>query len=182
MTRSGGARRRGEGRAPGRLAGRPALVLLAGLAASVVAGCSGGPSPSPSASSSPSPTQRGVAAACALVTDVVGAVGREPIASPNGYSADGSDRCMWILGRDPSRYLGLTIGPSANHAATIDAFGAGQAVPDLGDDARWWEANRTLSVVFGDGSFQIDLHLDPTEATRARAEAIARQIVSALGA
>ena len=165
-----------------------ALVLLAAGAALVLSACSSAPAPSstgrPSAnaSSGVSASARGVAAACALVPDMASILGREPIAPPDGYSIGGNDRCMWVIGRDPSRFVGLTIGPSANHASTIDALGQGVSIASLGDDARWWSGTRTLSVAVGDGSFQIDLQLDAADATRATAEAIAREVVKALGA
>ena len=108
-------------------------------------------------------------------------VGREPIASPNGFSTPTGDRCQWVLGRDPSRYVGLTLGPARNHGSTIDAFGAGEPVEGLGDDARWWAANRTLSVVTGERSFQVDLQLDAGDVTPALAEAIATEVLSGLG-
>jgi hypothetical protein len=166
------------------------LTLVAGLAV----GACGTPAP-PSAQSAPPSAQSASAspgteasigasalAACDLVPDVAAAVGRDPIASPNGYSADVGERCLWVLARDPSRYVGLTVGTSANHAATIDALGPGEVVDGLGDDARWWAAARTLSVAVGDRSFQIDLQLDPADATRDLAVAIARQVLGALGA
>ena len=89
---------------------------------------------------------------------------------------------MWVIARDPSRYIGLSVGPAANHAATIAAFGAGEAVAGLGDDGRWWPAARTLSVALGDRSIQVDLQLDGASATRDRAEAIARQAIEAMAA
>jgi hypothetical protein len=119
---------------------------------------------------------------CALVADVAAAIGRVPIASPNAYAVGGTERCMWVIARDPTRYVGLSVGPAANHAATIDAFGDGEAVEGLGQDARWWPAARTLSVAIGDRSVQVDLQLDDAEATREQAVAVARQALEALGA
>ena len=60
-----------------------------------------------------------------------------PIASPNAYAVGATERCMWVVARDPTRYVGLSVGPAANHGATIDAFGDGEAVEGLGHDARW---------------------------------------------
>lgn len=88
---------------------------------------------------------------------------------------------MWVVARDPSRYVGLSVGPAANHAATIDALGDGESVDGIGDDARWWQTARTLSVAVGDRSFQVDLQLNDGEATRELAVALARQALEALG-
>ena len=158
---------------------RRALVawLLAG-AALAMAGCA--PTPSPPPTSPPPGATSGPLAACALVPGLGTLVGREPIASPNGFSTPTGDRCQWVLARDPSRYVGLTLGPARNHGATIDAFGPGETVEALGDDARWWAANRTLSVVTGERSFQVDLQLDAAEVTLPLAEAIAAAVLSEL--
>jgi hypothetical protein len=156
-------------------------LLRAGFIAAVVAvvGC-GSPAPSPSLVASGAVASGSVRAACDLVPDVGSAIGREPIASPNGYSIDGNERCLWVVSRDPSRYVGLTMGPSANHAATIDALGEGERIDDLGDDGRWWPTSRVLSVAVGDRSFQVDLQLDPAEATKELAVTLARQVVASL--
>jgi hypothetical protein len=138
-------------------------------------------STSPASSTGPSPGASAASLVCALVPDMAGVVGREPIAAPDGYSVGGNDRCMWVLSRDPSRYVGLTIGPATNHARTIDALGPGDDVAGLGDGARWWATRRTLSVAAGDRSFQVDLQLDPGEVTQELAVAIARQVLASLG-
>jgi hypothetical protein len=165
--------------------GLPAMTLLA-MALGVVAACGASvtsPRPSSDASALPSvgsfaPLPAG--GPCALIADVAGAVGREPIASPNGYAVGVTQRCLWVIARDPSRFVGLNVGPAANHALTIDALGDGEVVDSMGDDARWWAAARTLSVVAGDRSIQVDLQLDAAEATRDVAEALARQALDGL--
>jgi len=155
------------------------LALLAGVA--VVAAACGALSTSPASSTGPSPGASAASLVCALVPDMASVVGREPIAPPDGYSVGGNDRCMWVLSRDPSRYVGLTIGPATNHATTIDALGPGDDFAGLGDGARWWASSRTLSVAAGDRSFQVDLQLDPDEVTQELAVAIARQVLASLG-
>ena len=155
------------------------LVLVAGMA--VVAVSCGVSSTSSGPPPTPSPGASAASLVCALVPDMAGVVGREPIAPPDGYSVGGNDRCMWVLGRDPSRYVGVTMGPAANHATTIDALGPGEEVTGLGDGARWWATSRTLSVAVGDRSFQVDLQLDPGDVTQELAVAIARQVLAGLG-
>ena len=159
---------------------RLAGAMLAVFAVAALAGCG---------TTTPVPGQTALASVvlpaggpCALVADVASAIGRAAIASPNAYAVGATERCMWVIARDPSRYVGLSVGPAANHASTIDAFGEGNAVAALGDDARWWPAARTLSVAIGDRSIQVDLQLDAAEATRERAAALARQALEALGA
>lgn len=154
-------------------------AALAGVAAALVAACGATtPSLSPTDPASVGLPDGGP---CSLVTNVAAAVGRPPIASPNAYAVGATERCMWVVARDPSRYVGVSLGPAANHASTIDALGEGGAVAGLGDDARWWPAARTLSVALGDRSLQVDLQLDDAEATREVAEAVARQALEALG-
>jgi hypothetical protein len=156
-------------------------LVRAGLAAGLLAACAtNAPSPNPSRQV-PASAATPAGGPCTLIADFAGAVGRAPIASPNAFAVGATERCMWVIARDPSRYIGLSVGPAANHAATIDAFGEGEAVAGLGDDARWWAAARTLSVALGDRSIQIDLQLDAAEATRERAVALARQALEALG-
>ncbi len=151
------------------------LGLTLGL---VTAGC-GQPAPSalpaPSAAASLAPV-----AACNLVPAIGEAVGREPIASPNGYRVGGNDRCLWVISRDPSRFVGLTVGPLSNHATTVDALGPGESVEGLGDEAIWWASSRTISVAAGDRSFQVDLQLDEPDVTRELAIAIGRQVLAAI--
>ena len=149
------------------------------VAALFVAGCGATP-PSPTASAGTFAASFPAADPCTLIADVAGAVGREPIASPTAYEVGGTRRCTWVVARDPSRYVGLSVGPAANHAATIDAFGIGETVTDLGDDARWWPEARTLSVALGDRSFQLDLQLDAADVSRDAAAELARQVLEAM--
>jgi len=151
--------------------------IVVAFAVLLAAGCS------PDTTASPNPTGgRQPVAVCGLVADIEAAVGRPPIASPNTYTVGENDRCMWVVERDPSRYVGLTVGPKANHETTIAAFGPGEAVAGLGDGAVWWATARTLSVVAGEVAFQVDLQLDDAEATPELATEVARQVVTALGA
>ena len=153
--------------------------VRAAVVAALVAACGATTaSVSPSAPASIGPPGGGP---CSLVTDLTAAVGRPPIASPNAYAVGATERCMWVVARDPSRYVGVSVGPAINHASTIDAFGEGESVAGLGDDARWWPAARTLSVALGDRSLQVDLQLDEAMVTREVAEAVARQALEALG-
>ena len=143
------------------------------------------PQPSPDASAVPASNSTAPLPAggpCGLISDVAAAVGRAPIASPNPIAIGATQRCLWVVARDPSRFIGLNVGPAANHAATIEAFGDGEVVDGLGDDARWWAAARTLSVAVGNRSIQLDLQLDAAEATRDVAEALARQALEGLRA
>jgi hypothetical protein len=158
------------------------------VAVAVVAACGAtvtSPEPSSEAtavapSGAPAPLPAG--GPCGLIADVAAAVGRVPISSPNPRAVGATQRCLWVVARDPSRFVGLNVGPAANHAASIDALGDGEVVDGLGDDARWWAAARTLSVAVGDRSIQLDLQLDDAEATRDLAEALARQALEGLRA
>ena len=157
-----------------------ATAVAAVLAFALVAACgstTASPDPSPAG---PVPLPAG--GPCSLIPDVAAAVGRAPIASPNTYQLGATQRCMWVIARDPSRYVGLSLGPASNHAATIDALGNGEPVDGLGDDARWWPASRTVSVATGDRSIQLDLRLDDAEATRDVAVTLARMALDGLGA
>lgn len=139
-----------------------ALIVL------VLGGC-GGPTPSPSALPS-------VAAeanlACALVPEMDALVGRTAVAAPSSYTIGGRERCLWAYASDPSRFVGLTVGDAGGHAATVESFGEGEAVAGLGDDARWWAANQTLSVARGSQSIQLDLQLDDLADPRSLAVSI----------
>lgn len=167
-------------RPPARRPIAPILVVVAG-AVVVVAAAAGlalttgalGPSSSPNVSHLP-------VAVCDLLADPEGAFGRAPIASPSTYTVGVNDRCQWVLQRDPTRYVGVTVGPASNHEATIAALGPGEPV-ELGDAARWWAGNATLSVVTGDRNFQVDLRLNDDEITLELATAVARQVLAALG-
>jgi hypothetical protein len=155
----------------------------ASIAVALVLVACGGVAPSAAPPVSPSTATLASLSAgdpCGLIPDVAGAVGRAPIASPNTYAVGPTQRCMWIVARDPSRYVGVSLGPAANHGATIDALGDGETVEGLGDDARWWAAARTLSVVVGDQSLQVDLQLDDADATKEVATALAVQALATL--
>ena len=123
------------------------------------------------------PSALGPAAVCALVEDMDALVGRTAVAPPGGYTGGTSDRCLWTYGRDPSRYVGVTVGPSALHDETIGVLGAGEAVAGLPADARWWAAARTLSVAWGDRTLQVDVRLDEPIDPRELALGVAERIV-----
>ena len=120
----------------------------------VVVAC-GNPSPTP-----PPSVAGETKLACSLVPDMDTLVGRPAVAEPSSYAVGGRERCIWAYASDPSRYVGLTLGDAAGHAATIVGFGEGESVEGLGDDARWWAANQTLSMAVGQQSIQVDLRLD----------------------
>jgi hypothetical protein len=111
---------------------------------------------------------------CELVTDMDSILGRTAVAPPSSYTVGSSERCLWVYVTDPSRYVALTVGPGSSHAATIESFGESEVVEGLGDEARWWEDNRTLSVVFGDQALQVDLQLDDAPSPMDLAVSIAR--------
>jgi hypothetical protein len=150
---------------------RQAVVLAAMLVAFVACGAPPG-SPSPSVAS---------VSACSLVPEMDEAVGRTAVTPPSGFEVAGRNRCTWVYANDPARYVGITTGPRTNHDDAIGAFGPGEAVPGLGDDARWWPNTRTMSVAVGERSFQVDLQLDAAEATRELAVVIATHAVGRFG-
>jgi hypothetical protein len=157
--------------------GRTALGLL--LAIGLVVAC-GSPAPSAPDIETALPSQPGSVAACALAPDLAAIVGREPIASPSSYRLGANERCLWVYGNDPSRYVGLTVGPAATHDETIASYGEGEPVGDLGDDARWWQGTRTISVLAGNRAFQVDFQLDEGDGTRELAVALARHALDRL--
>jgi hypothetical protein len=148
----------------------PALLVIAALVASAC----GGPGPKPTA-----PAGLGPAGVCDLVPDLDGILGRTAVASPSGFTTGGHDRCLWVYQANPSRSVGLTVGPRASHDKTVAAFGDGEAVPGLGEDARWWPGSRTLSVAAGERSFQIDLQLDEPDAAEL-ANRVAERVLARL--
>ena len=154
--------------------GPAGVVLLAGL---LLAAC-GSPTPSPAVS--PSGAAADTIEACALAPDLPAIVGREPLASPSSYRLGVNERCLWVYGNDPSRYVGLTLGGTETHAATVRSFGEGEAVDGLGDEARWWPATRTISVILGEHGFQVDFRLDDGEGSRELAIDIARHALERL--
>jgi hypothetical protein len=147
-----------------------AVVLVVLL----VAAC-GDPAPSPPAS-----VETAIKLACSLVPDMDTLVGRTAVAAPSSYALGGRERCIWAYASDPSRFVGLTIGDASGHAATIASFGEGETVEGLGEDARWWAANQTLSVVRETQSLQLDLQLDDLSDPRALAVSIAQRALEGL--
>jgi hypothetical protein len=118
--------------------------------------------------------------ACALVPNIDTLVGRTAIDRPASYNINDVDHCTWVYEADPSRYVGLSLGAISGHSGAIDSLGPGDAVANLGDDARWWPANHLLSFAVGSRSVQVDLELDEAESTRELAEQIGREAVANL--
>ena len=143
------------------------IALVAGIAA-----C--GPAPRPPSDGVPPSTATSAGSVCALVADMDTLVGRTAAVDPSSYTVGASERCLWVYATDPSRYVALTLGGSASHAATIQSFGEGDVVVGLADEARWWDANKTLSVLDGERSLQVDLQLDDAADPKALAVSIAQ--------
>jgi hypothetical protein len=116
--------------------------------------------------------------ACLLVPDMDTLVGKTALVAPAEYQIGPLSRCTWVYGRDPTRSVGVNFGPVAGHADSITSFGQGEAVPALGDDARWWPGARTLSVSVGPRSFQVNLELDPADVSKELAVSIARSALT----
>ena len=150
------------------------IVLAAGIVA-----C-GGPPPTPLPETTPASVEPSGASVCGLVADMDALVGRSAVAAPSSYTVGSSERCLWVYLADPSRYVGLTLGEPASHAATIQSFGDGQVVDGIGDEARWWDANRTLSVLDGERALQVDLQLDDAADPKALAVSIAQAALGQL--
>lgn len=142
------------------------------LAAGIIA-C-GGPAPTPPSESAQPSIEASPGSVCDIVADMDAVVGRTAAAAPSRYSVGSSERCLWVYATDPSRYVALTVGEPASHAASIQSFGDGETVDGLGDEARWWQANRTLSILDGDRALQVDLQLDDAADPKALAISIAR--------
>jgi hypothetical protein len=139
----------------------------------LVAACTSAPAPAPTAapSLSGSPQPIGV---CNLIPTMDQIVGKDSIGLPAGYTLNDVDRCIWTYGLDPSRYLSLSIAANSAHQSAIDAFGPGEQVAGLGEDARWWPSNRTLSVSNGSEAIQVTLELDPADVSKELAISIAQ--------
>ena len=171
-----------QGRRPVRAAHRPGLTgaLLAGtLAGLILAGCAGPLTPTtpPTPVASPSALALEV---CALVPDMDAIVGLAAKAPPSGFTIGQVDRCLWVYDTDPSRYVGVSVAPLGAHAAGVEAFGDGDSIDSLGDDARWWSTTQTLSVAIGDRSFQVDIRLAQADAAQDLAVAVARRVLERL--
>ena len=141
------------------------------IAVALAGGCSIQSSPTPALGST---------AACSLVPDMDQLVGRPQIGSPSGYTIEGKSQCIWTYQADPSRHVSLTVGPAQTHGSSIDAFGTGQSIAGLGDDARWWPQIHGLSVARDDHAFQVNLALDEADASQDLAVSIARSVLEHL--
>jgi hypothetical protein len=165
---------------PTRRAGLGIAVALG--SALLVAGCgqsvaTNPPSP-PSAAASAGSVE--ASNACMLVPDMDALVDKAALAAPAEYRTGPLSRCTWVYGRDPTRSIGVNFGPASGHTDSIASFGQGETIPGLGDDARWWAGNRTLSVSVGSRSFQVDLELDQADVSKDLAIAIARSALQHL--
>jgi hypothetical protein len=157
-------------------------MLLAGtLLGLILAGCANSVTPTTPPTRTVSPSDQAIDV-CPLVPDMDAIVGRAAAAPPSGFTIGAIDRCIWVYGSDPSRYVGVSVGPVGSHADGIDAFGEGESLESLGDDARWWSATQTLSVAIGDRSFQVDIRLGqaPAPAPKDLAVAIAQRVLGRL--
>jgi hypothetical protein len=124
------------------------------------------------------PSALGVAGACSLVPDMDALIGLTAVAPPASYTSGSSDRCLWPYGNDPSRYVGVTVGPAALHGATIGVLGEGESVDGVGDGARWYATARTLSVQWGNRTLQVDFELADDAGSRELAVAIAERALA----
>jgi hypothetical protein len=84
------------------------------------------------------------------------------------------DRCTWTYEADPARYVTLSVTFAQAHSDAIDAFGEGETIEGLGDDARWWSSNRVLSLVDGPNAIQVGLELDEPQVSKELAVSIAQ--------
>ena len=148
------------------------------FAAGIVA-C-GGPAPTPPRESASASIEPSAGSVCSIVTNMDALVGRTAVAAPSSYAVGSSVRCLWVYVTDPSRYVGLTVGEPSSHAATIQSFGDGEVVDGLGDEAWWWDANKTLSVLQGERALQVDLQLDDAADPKALAVSIAQAALGQL--
>jgi hypothetical protein len=162
--------------------GRPGFVVVAWLAGLVLGGCGASlPSSSfPAASPAAVPSEVAAVDACGLVPGMDALLARTAVAPPSAVRIAPNERCTWVYGSNPSRDVSLTVGPAANHGATIDAFGDGERVEAGGDDARWWPGNRVLSVASGGRSVQVAIRLEPEAPGRELAVAIAAEAIRRL--
>jgi hypothetical protein len=133
-------------------------MLFAGIV--IATGCTSTPTPTP-------------AAACGLVTNMDELVGRTAVGEPGAFTLNDVDRCLWTYANNPSRWVTVSVAAKAKHDEAIGAFGNGEAIPGLGEDARWWATNHLLSVATADAVLQVDLQLDDADATKELAVSIA---------
>jgi len=146
---------------------RGSLILLIVMTLFLVLSACSTTAPNPSVN----PTPIG---ACVLVPDMDAIVGKSTVGPPGGYTLNDVDRCTWTYELDPSRYVTLSIALKQAHSEAIAALGAGEIVPGLGDDARWWAANHLLSVSTGPSSVQVDLQLNESDVSKDLAVRIAQ--------
>jgi hypothetical protein len=150
------------------------IVLAAGIVA-----C-GGPAPTRPVESTQPSIDASPGSICNMVPRMDALVGRTAAAEPSSYTVGASERCLWVYATDPSRYVALTLGEATSHAATILSFGDGEIVDGIGDEARWWDANQTLSILDGERSLQVDLELDDAADPKALAVSIAEAALGQL--
>ena len=129
--------------------------------------------------STPQPTQTPVVV-CALVPNMDELVGKTAVGPPGGFTLNDIDRCIWSYATDPARSIGVSVGPVGGHGGAIDNLGDGEAIPGLGEDARWWAGNRLLSVAVGDRALQVDIQLDEADVSKDLAVSIAESALENL--
>ncbi len=129
---------------------------------------------------STAPTPAAAADACGLVPNMDVIVGRAAIDRPAAFRLNEVDRCVWTYQTDPSRSIGLSLGAVAAHETAIASLGPAEQVAGVGQDARWWPANRLLSVSLGDRAVQVDLQMDDQQAPRELAVSIAQAAIANL--
>ena len=136
-------------------------LLLGAVVAVVAVACA----------STATPTQAPVAV-CALVPNMDALVGQTSVGAPGFFTLNGLDRCIWTYATDPARSVGVSVAPARAHQGAIDNFGQGETIGGVGDDARWFEGNRLLSILAGQKAVHVDLQLDEGDSTKDLAVAI----------
>ena len=112
-------------------------------------------------------------AVCALVPNMDELVGMAAVGPPGFFSLNDVDRCIWSYDTDPARSVGVSVGSLRGHTGAIQNLGQGETAPGLGDDARWYEGNKMLSIAVGQQALQVDLQLEDGDNTKDLALAIA---------
>ena len=118
--------------------------------------------------------------ACALVANMDELVGKTVVGPPGAFTLNDVNRCIWTYATDPSRWVTVSVADNSAHGGAIDAFGDGESIEGLGDDARWWAANDILSVARPEFALQVDLELDEGDGTKELAVAIAQAALANL--
>jgi hypothetical protein len=101
-------------------------------------------------------------------------VGKTAVGEPGAFMLNDVDRCIWTYAHDPARWVTVSLAAKDAHDQAIEAFGEGERVAGLGDDARWWATSGLVSVAVGEESLQVDLELAPEELSKDMATNIAQ--------